>query len=301
MTLAANVLNAIGGKPDITGDGYVPRYPAALPYHDPETFHVGLQPFSDEALDVFLAIENPTYPVGDPPAAAPDAAIPRATELAAEHGYKTIGAFYAAIEEGLRALNDELGHDGLFKGHRDRQVGPEHYYASGGALTEVHDLETACRALEEIVDQGEGEVKTPRSGEKFDEEGDLAHYYRFNELRRRARYRVDDEPDKPTGPPVEIDMRAVYPMKPNLRVADLTTPELRAAANAFNRIYARLLHQLQTAVDGRPDELTRAVGTMFELKYAANDLLRIPLPDGSGQHAGPTFEFPPADDTGGPP
>ena len=290
MTLAANVLNAIGGRPDVTGGGYVPRYPAAIPYHDPQSFQVGLQPFSDDALDVFRAIENPSYPVAQPVAAEEGAAIPRATELAREHGYRTIGEFYAAIEEGLRALDAELGHDALFTGEPARQVRPEHYYASGGHVVVVENLACALAALEQIVEQGEGEVTSPRSGEKFDEEGDLAHYYRFDELRKGQRYLVDDEPGHPSGPAIELDMHAVYPMRPNLRVADLDG-ELRAAAKAFNGIYARLLAQIQRAFDGEPDELTGAVGTMFELKYAANDLLRTPLADGSGKHAGPTFEY----------
>jgi hypothetical protein len=211
-------------------------------------------------------------------------------ELAREHGYRTIGEFYAAIEEGLRTLDAELGHHALFSGAANRQVRPEHYYASGGHVVVVDDLTTALAALEEIVEQGEGEVTIPRPGEKFDEEGDLAHYYRFDELRKRRRYRVHDEPGKPTGPAIELDMEAVYPMRPNLRAEDLHG-ELRAAADGFNGLYALLLEQVQRAFDGRPDELIRAVGTMFELKYAANDLLRTPLPDGGGQHAGPTFEY----------
>jgi hypothetical protein len=291
MTLAANVLNAVGGRPEITG-GYAPRYPAAIPYHDPETFEVGLQPFGDAALEIFLAIENPSYPVASPAPAGESAAVPRVTELAREHGYRTIGEFYAAIERGLRALEAEIGHDSLFTGEATRQVRPEHYYASGGHVIVVQDLETALNALEQIVEQGEGEVTTPRSGEKFDADDDLAHYYRFNELRRRRRYHVDDEPDDPTGKQIELDLDAVYPMRPNLRAGDIPPGELRAVVDGFNAIYASLLEQIERSFDGNPAELAPAVGTMFELKYAANDLLRTPLRDGSGQHAGPTFEYP---------
>jgi hypothetical protein len=155
----------------------------------------------------------------------------------------------------------------------------------------VHNLETALEALEQIIDQGEGDVTMPRLDEKFDEEGDLAHYYRFNELRHRRRYLADDAPAEPTGAAIEIDLDAVYPMQPNLRLDQLPTEALREAANAFNIVYGRLLRQVQTAFDGRPDALTRAVGTMFELKNSAIDLLRIPLPH-AGANAGSTFEYP---------
>lgn len=289
LTLAANVLNAVGGRPDITGGGYVPRYPAAIPYHDPQSFQVGLLPFGDPALDTFLAIENPAAPVA-PVAAAAGAAVPRVLELARDRGYPTIGAFYTAIQAGLRALDAAPGE--LFTGKKSLQVRPEHYYASGGKVIVVRCLDDALAALEQIIEQGEGELTGPLPDEKFDPEGDLAHYYRFNELRRRRRYRADDTPQTPTGALIELDLAAVYPMRPNLRVADLSG-DLRTAALACNQIYARLLDQIQTAITGQPEELTRAVGTMFELKYAAIDLLRTPLPDGGGQHAGPTFEYPP--------
>ena len=49
LTLAANVLNAVGGTPDLTQPGFVPEYPAYLP--DGETdFAVSRRRFSREAL-----------------------------------------------------------------------------------------------------------------------------------------------------------------------------------------------------------------------------------------------------------
>jgi hypothetical protein len=290
MILAANVLNAVGGRPTVTDPEWVPRYPAAIPHHE-GSFLVGLLPFGDDALEVFLAIENPQYPVATLEAYPDDAAIPRATQMSGTREYPTIGAFYTAIKEGLRELDAAIGPSALFTGDPGRQIGPNHYYASGGRALEVHDLDTALEALDQIIVQGEGELSQPPKDEKFDQEGDLAHYYRFNELRHRRRYLAEDEPAEPTGPAIEVDLHAVYPMQPNLRAEQLPTEALREAANAFKIVYVRLLRQIQTAFDGRPDELTRAVGTMFELKNSAIDLLRIPLPDASA-NAGPTFEYP---------
>jgi hypothetical protein len=293
MILAANVLNAVGGRPALVNGGWIPRYPAAIPYHKPDSFRVGLLPLCDRALDTFLAIENPSYPVAQAPiAAGVGVAVPRATELAREHDYATVGAFYAAIEDGLQTLDAALGRERLFSGHVGRQIGPSHYYGAGGDVTIVQDLAGALEAIGEIVEQGEGELRARAAAQKYDDERDLAHYYRINELRHRRRYRSSDTPDAPTGDPIELDLDAVYPMKPDLRVADLEPGPLREAAVACNAVYGRLLAQLQTALDGRPDELLRAVPTMFELKYAACDLLRVPLGDGSGLNAGPTFEWP---------
>jgi hypothetical protein len=291
MILAANVLNAVGGRPVLTGGGWMPRYPTKLPYHR-GTLEVGLRPFGEEALDAFLAIENPSYPLGAPPRPSRSAATPRLMTLKHEgEGYSTVGAFYDAIAAGLRALVARLGESAVFSGESSRQVGPDEYYASGGEAIQVRDLSTALAAITEVVEQGEGEVTVPVAGEKFDPDRDLAHYYRFNELRQRRRYRVGDMPAQPTGAPLALEDAAVYPMKPNLRMADLPTPGLRNAARACNVIWSRLLGQLETALNGSPGELRRAVGTMFELKYAAGELLRIPLADDeAGRHAGPTFE-----------
>src|ERR1700750_3516779 len=45
MTLAANLLNAVGGTPVLDHPGFIPRYPAFLP-HRADAFQVSLEPFS---------------------------------------------------------------------------------------------------------------------------------------------------------------------------------------------------------------------------------------------------------------
>src|SRR5437867_3400135 len=61
LTLAANVLNAIGGRPIIDRPGFVPHYPMKLP-HSEGDFSVGLERFSRPALETFLKIERPAPP-----------------------------------------------------------------------------------------------------------------------------------------------------------------------------------------------------------------------------------------------
>lgn len=294
LTLAANVLNAIGGHPTVNNPDWVPRYPAKIPYHE-GTLAVSLRPFGDEALDAFLAIENPSY---TPPKAVrvpDDAATPRVLTLDSGDGddcsYATVGAFYRAIECGLKSLVARLGESPVFTGDRRRQVGPEHYYGAGGQAIEVTGLESALEAIDHIVEQGEGELTLPPSGEKFDPDRDLAHFYRFNELRQRRRYLAEDEPDQPTGTPIEIDPKGIYPLRVDLRLEEIPDGELRVAAKANCEIWTRLLDQIQDGISGHPAKLREAVATMFDLKYSAQRLLRVPLPDGKGKHAGPTFEY----------
>src|SRR4051812_4826972 len=58
MTLAANVLNAVGGQPMLDRPEFVPRYPAYLP-HSADAFLVPLAPFAPATIETFMKIEKP--------------------------------------------------------------------------------------------------------------------------------------------------------------------------------------------------------------------------------------------------
>jgi hypothetical protein len=289
LTLAANILNAAGGTPDLTRPGFVPAFPAHLP--DGETdFQVDLRRFSGEAMDTFLKIERPARAE-----AAGKSTVKRPSEptmLAAgkvgddseEHFY-SIGEFYHAIEEALIRLEAEHG-PRLFSGDPRRQVTPEFYYSGGGEIIPVTDLASARAAIRLISEQGEGD-----GGAIFDYEGEIAHYYRFQQLVLGRYYRPGDVPGSPGGLPVEVDWEAVYPIKTNARVADYPTgSELRRAAEAFNAEYAGFLALLTQAFRGEPALLNDAMGGMFRIKDLAGQLVRQPLDTAAGEHAAPTFE-----------
>ena len=198
----------------------------------------------------------------------------------------TIGAFYAEIVAGLKAVAAEIGEEALFCGDVARQIGGDYYYAAGGAPIVVTDLDSACRALEEVVEQGEGEMSSA-----FDADDDLAHYYRFEQLKYGRRYRPGDGVGIPSGPPVEVDFGAVHPMLPNPRLDEFPDPDLRAAAERANRQWSLLLTQIDQAFDGSPAALIPAVHTMFRLRDAMLVLLGNPMPGKGAYNAGPTFEW----------
>jgi hypothetical protein len=58
----------------------------------------------------------------------------------------------------------------------------------------------------------------------------------------------------------------------------------RFAAERFAECYTRLLHALQLAFDGSPPGLEPALGSMFELRLLAQDVLATP--DAAGRPAG---------------
>jgi hypothetical protein len=291
LTLAANLLNAVGGDPDLTHDGFVPAYPACLP--DGETdFEVSLQAFSRDAVETFLKIERPALAAGDEvltvnrEKAAGSLRAARVHDDSEEHFY-SIGEFYQAIEHALVEFDAEHG-DALFTGDPDRQVTPEYYYSGGGAIVPVTDLKSAQAAIRLISEQGEGV-----SDAMFDYEGEIAHFYRFEQLKLGRYYQQGDAPGSPSGLPLDVDWDAVFPIKSNARLADYAEgSELHAGAVAFNAYYADFLRLLTRAFQGEPKLLIEAVGAMFRIKEMVCQLMRQPIDGIAAPHAAPTFEMP---------
>jgi hypothetical protein len=291
LTLVANVLNAIGGTPDLTRPGFVPSYPAYLPDGEND-FTVDLRPFSPEAVETFCKIERP----GRAPSTSSrlvrtsERGRPLLVSSPTVEGMRfySIGEFYAEIIEGLEKV--AAGDPGLFCGNPARQVGPEYFYSGGGVVIAVSDLDSARRALRFIADQGEG-----LDSGIYGADGELAHYYRFRQLQLGRYYQVGDHPDSPTGPPLSVTWDDVYQVTVSARLADYPVgSELAGAARNFNADYGAFLALLTKAFNGQPGLLQDAVWHMFRLRDSFNQLVRNPLPGSDGLHAAPTFEIPTA-------
>ena len=295
LVLAANLLNAIGGEPQLTDGEFVPKYPAFL--QDGETdFQVSLQPFSMDAIETFLKIERPRL------APNPDKQLLERPEVNGENrhyiihhpiktnfSYYSIGEFYNAIRDGFSNVHRTMGDD-MFCGDRKRQVTSEYYYSGGGSITPVHDIDSALHTIDLIVEQGEGELAGI-----YGDEGELAHYYRYTQLKCGRYFQKSDNkgeaPFTPTGPELKVDWDAVYPLKTNAKMTDYEPgSEAEAAATAFNDAYSDFLGLLQRAFTGQPRLLLDGVPMMFELRNKVNQLIRNPLTDGSPFNAAPTFE-----------
>ncbi|QIG42058.1 hypothetical protein G5V58_04080 [Nocardioides anomalus] len=284
LTLAANLLNAVGGRPVLDSPRLLPGYPMTFPHGD-RSFEIPLAPFGAEALEAFLRIEQPS---------AVDA-------RAESEEYETIGQFYEAIRAGLVELSGDLGEAAVFCGDPERQVTSMAAYRGGGQVVGVTDLATALRALDEIVEQGEGIAHRDVWDGDHDmfkpDRDEVAHYFRFLELKLGRRFQRGDTPASgPTGEPVLVDWDAVRPMELNPRVADhpVDSP-VRDAMDTFNYNYRQLLQQLETAFDGRPDTLLASVGAMYALKAQATALMAMTTGDGTTV-AGPSFEYVSVDD-----
>jgi hypothetical protein len=295
LTLAANVLNAIGGTPDLTGPGFVPSYPAYLPDGE-DDFTVDLRSFSPEAVETFCKIERPGKAPNADARLVPVSGTVTPLLVSSPTGqamrFYSIGEFYREIIDGIGRV--AAADPGLFRGDPARQVGPEYFYSGGGTAIPVTDLDSAQRALSFIAAQGEG-----LDSGLWDADGELAHYYRFRQLQLGRYYQRGDQPDAPTGPPLSIDWDEVYTVKVNPRLADYPAgSELAEAVRRFNADYGAFLGLLTEAFTGKPGLLQDAVWEMFRLRDSFNRLVRHPLPGGDGLHAAPTFEIPSATEPG---
>ncbi len=277
MTIACNILNAFDGSPAINTPEFVPKYPGPLPLHIGGNLIVGLAAYSKDVVhDTFMAIEEPEHPLDFP-------LIAEATMLEATPEFKTIGEFYDHL---IKKIN-ELGIDKL-PGNPAKQVTSSAFDESD--LFEIHTSDDAIRAINVIVEQGEGTSKSP-----LDQDCRYAHYYRFSELymgRRLRRDRSVKQGFSFTGDVIPFNKNGVQPLFPNTKAEDiLAGTEARRQADQFNFSYGKLLNGLHRTFNGEPGYLTNTIGLMFDLTLIGERLCSMPFPNKSGFHCGTPFQY----------
>lgn len=271
MALACNILNAVGGSPSIDDPDFIPKYPGPLPGSVQSGLQVPLKRFSiDLVKTVFMTIEEPEDPLHFPVRAL--AAAPPLT----------IGRFYAEIGRQIQAQGDRI-----FVGDPARQL--THGFPAS-ELTRVTDVASALKAIDTIVQQGEGTTRSP-----LDPQHELAHYYRFEEIAKGYTLRPDStvpEGFSFSGPAIPFDPNGVWPVIDNPKSASYPAGSpARNASDTFNYTYTSLLKSLHETFNGRPNRLGAGIGLMESLKEQALDLTAIAL--GDGTNAGPSFEYQP--------
>lgn len=258
VTLAANILNAVGGKVDLNQPGFVPSFPVLLPDGEAD-LQVDLQMFSREALDTFLKIERSAKAASESGrfvkrAKRSGRLLPTVMSTSGEElHFFSIREFYDAIEVGMERLCASLGENKVFTGDRANQVTPEYYYSGAAAPVPVYDLASAKVALRMIVNPDEGLA------------GSTAHF-------------------------AAVDWEAVYPVMKNARLSDYPeNSEVARAARDYQSAYSSFLNELSAAYAGNPDRLIPAVGGLFRLKDLASQLASCPIPGGNELNAAPLF------------
>jgi len=276
MTLAANLLSALGVAPVLDRPGFIPTYPGPLPGGVEDGLIVHLAPFSMVQLETFLDIEQPEDPINF-------------RALVEEEGTITIGQFYAKLAVAIAALGDDA-----FIGNPSYQIGPD---LMRDAVV-VKDVASAQQAIELIVEQGEGTTTDPMEGVG----DDYAHYYRFMEIKKGRRLvPVPDGGPAPadkwayTGGAVRFDLDGVYSVASDPGIPPYSPGTVQAFANDnFNYTYTSLLRALHHMFNGHAtqDQLSCAIGLMMSLKGQAKTMMSGITGPGAPT-VGPTFQYQP--------
>lgn len=282
LTLAGNVLNAIGGTPVIDSPAFLPNYPSQLPY-GLDNVTVSLLPFSREAVKQGMEIEQPRK-------------LDISLALTGVTENMNISEFYHYIQARLCVACAKFGEKAIFCGNAARQIPADaFYYGGGGGVVVVHDLLSAIRALQMICDQGEGSHYSIWSGKDSAKESGfklVAHYFRFNELHEERLYKEGDTKlSGPTGEALDVPWHRAVNILPNAKLADYPKGEVYDAVNAFNVQYCGMLSTLQSAFTGQPELLIKSVVTMCDLRDSFRRLLANPFPGKPGLFCSPSFEY----------
>lgn len=278
MTLACNVLNAVGGAPQIDRPDFIPTYPGPLPGGVQSGLTVQLAPFSMDQLGKFLEIEEPEDPL-----VYKSLAIAEAQDI-------TIGMFYTAISDCIAALGENV-----FVDPPRHQVGPDLMFEA----VVVTDVATAQQAINTIIEQGEGTGTSPEEVVG----GGYAHYYRFQQIAMGHELVKNPDPQPNpdnqysfTGPAIPFDDTGVYAVPTDPSKANYTGQQ-RFENETFNYTYTSLLKSLHGLFNGADTQaqFNRAIGLMMSLKGQARAIMAgLPNPDPSApDFVGPSFEYQP--------
>ena len=155
LALATNLLTAIGAASHFER----PNLPIRSRWYPPEV-QITFLPFGEQALRHFMYLERPeTMTLADSEGFTARPGTPAVSTLdtsvvAVPEEWRTVGHLYRGIEAGLARLCDRYGEETVFIGPPDAQAVTATF--EWKELSAITDLASASRAIELIVEQGEG-------------------------------------------------------------------------------------------------------------------------------------------------
>ena len=288
LALVQNLLTAVGAAPRLAR----PNFPLPASSY-PAGVRIELLAFGEAALRHFAFLERPEG------MAVEDAegfeALSQATALPHDEAdeivphlqeFDTIGQLYRSIQAGLEHLDGRLGPGRLFVGPANAQATEEHFRWE--ELVAVTDLASARRAIDTIVEQGEG-----ARGEWRD-----AHFGRLlGILDEYLAIRRLDPSFEPARPVVAANVR---PQATGASVPIITDPGTMRCMDLLNVVYEVLLQLLSryfAHTDESPEQLGVLADVSVGLMYAAvkplgSVVTTLPVDmELPGVTAGPGFEL----------
>ncbi|MBV8720413.1 MAG: CDGSH iron-sulfur domain-containing protein [Chloroflexi bacterium] len=286
LSLVQNLLSAVGASPHLTR----PNLPQPAGHYPPGVV-LTLLPFGEAALRHFMFLERPEgMALEDAPGLA---AVERAAPAMQDaeivprlQDFATVGHLYRSIEEGITHLCSKYGERWLFVGPPTAQASEQHFGWS--QLVQVTNVESAQRAIDTILEQGEG----PRG------HWEQAHFGLFvnmlDEYERLRQANPDFEPARPVLPAL------VRPREGDQSIPVIGDEYTARCTDLFNVSYEILLQTLARyfahteETEAQLATLAQVtLGLMFNVVKPVGQLVTT-LPvggDAQGRTAGPSFEL----------
>jgi hypothetical protein len=288
LTLVNNLLSSIGAIPFFGR----PNFPQHARYYPPGV-QLALMPFGLDALQHFLFLERPEgMDLEDAPEfevlaiPKPSLDVDTGQIVPQAQDFATVGHLYRGIEQGFRYLVDKYGEGQVFVGPPRAQATQRHF--AWPELIPVTDLVSAVKAIETIIEQGEGARGDWRE----------AHYGKFLQIAQEYRQLKEQDPGfEPARPVLAAYVRPPSDTIHYRLISDPLTAEISELFNASYQVLLQVLIRYFIQGTESDEELTIlskvAVGTMFLLIKPLGELLtRLPVgPDQLGKMAGPSFEM----------
>jgi len=287
LALATNILTAIGAAPHFER----PNFPILSRWYPPGV-QIALVPFGERALRHFIYLERPEGMALED--AAGFAAARHAQPLTADdtglvavaEEWQTVGHLYRGIEAGLASLCARYGEDAVFIGPARAQAVTDIF--EWPELIAVTDLASAGRAIETIVEQGEGA------------RGDWirSHFGTFvGILEDLLAQQATDPAFNPARPVEPAFVRLPPDVESGTLIEDSTTAQVADLANGLYEVVLQVLsryyiHHGEAAAEF--DTLARTAKHLMNwvMRELGPVLTALPVgPSHPGQTAGPTFDI----------
>jgi hypothetical protein len=287
LALAQNLLSAIGAAPHLAR----PNLPAPA-RHYPAGVNLTLVPFGEPALRHFMFLERPEG-MELKGAKGIDAPVHEAVPLLPERDivpqlqdFATVGHLYRSIEHGIDHLAEKFGERNLFVGPPRAQATSDYFHWP--ELVPVTDLASAHRAIDTILEQGEG-ARGDWQNAHFGQFVGILDEYR--QLKAASRH---FEPARP------VLFATVRPSEHDDTVPRITDDVTSRCTDLFNvgyEVLLQILHRYFAHTEETDAQLTTlsraAIALMAGVLKPLGDLVTT-LPVGTeqpGMTAGPSFEL----------
>jgi CDGSH-type Zn-finger protein len=298
LAQVSNILTAVGGAPHFARSNF-PLPASTFPFG----IAITLEPLSRSLIERFVCYEMPEEGVLSPERMAEYDDLRKRNAATAEQlesirrqnaiepydiDFRTVGEFYHKVESAFKTMPPER----LFIGDPKVQANPS-YLDLPKDLVRIVDTESACRAIEMIVEQGEAPTAHHPD----------AHFVVFDSIRKEyddldAKARVENRIFAPFRPMLtNPSTRGVGIVPGSVRITGAVAQELAATFNsAYDLMLMMLLRFFSHGGETEEELRLLARGTLrimaSGLRPLGEALAKMPAgPEYPGKTAGPTFGF----------